>query len=104
MNYAITQTSGKQLVVKPGRWYDIDLISQGNIGDFTYLNKVLLVRNEDKIQVGRPFLSQSRISAKLIQQVKGRKITVLKTKPKKKYTRVQGHRPKYSRIQIDELN
>ena len=104
MKYAIAQTSGKQFLVKPGQWYDIDFIKDGKVGDFIYLNKVLFFRNGNKVQLGQPFLNESKIPAKIIQQVKGKKITVLKTKPKKRYTRTRGHRQPYTRVQIDTLN
>lgn len=104
MKYAIVQTSGKQYFLKPGEWYDVDFIKTGEIGDFIYLNKILFFRNENKIQLGHPFLLNSQIPAKIIQQVKGPKITVLKTKPKKKYTRTRGHRTLFTRVQIDTLN
>ena len=103
MKYAIAQTSGKQFLVKPGQWYDIDFINNGKVGDFISLNKILFFRNENKVQIGKPFLTNSQISAKIIQQVKGPKITVLKTKPKKRYTRTRGHRQSYTRIKIDSL-
>jgi large subunit ribosomal protein L21 len=103
MKYAIAQTSGKQILLRPGEWYDIDLVKNGKLGDFIYLNKILFFRRENKIQLGQPFLENSQIPAKIIQEVKGKKITVLKTKPKKKYTRVKGHRQSYTRIQIDSL-
>ena len=103
MKYAIAQTSGKQFLLKPGQWYDIDFIKNGNLGDFIYLNKVLFFRNDDKIQLGKPFLDESIIPAKIIQQVKGKKITVLKTKPKKKYTRTRGHRQAYTRVLIENI-
>ncbi len=101
MKYAIAQTSGKQFLVKPGEWYHVDLIKNVNLGDFFYFKKILFFRNEQKIQIGNPFLIPSQIPAKIIQQVKGPKITVLKTKPKKKYTRTRGCRQNYTRIQID---
>jgi len=104
MKYAIAQTSGKQFLLKPGQWYDVDFIKDANIGDFLYLNKILFLRNNNQIQIGQPFLENSQIPAKIIQQVKGKKITVLKTKPKKKYTRTRGHRQAYTRVQIDNLN
>ena len=67
------------------------------------MNKVLFFRNDNKIQIGQPFLENSKIPAKIIQQVKGKKITVLKTKPKKRYTRTRGHRQAYTRVQIDSI-
>ena len=104
MEYAIAQASGKQLLIKPGQWYDIDFICNGNIGDYISLNKILLFKKGNQIQFGQPFLKSSQIFGKIIQQVKGRKITVLKTKPKKHYTRTRGHRQSYTRIQIENLN
>jgi large subunit ribosomal protein L21 len=103
MKYAIAQTSGKQFLLKPGQWYDVDFIKDASIGDVIFLNKILFFRNQNKIQVGQPFLENSQIPAKIIQQVKGKKLTVLKTKPKKKYTRTRGHRQPYTRVQIDSL-
>lgn len=104
MNYAIVQTSGRQFLVKPGKWYDIDLIKETNLGDIILLNKILLIKNENKIQFGQPFLNFCQLPAKIIQEVKGKKIIILKTKPKKNYTRVQGHRQSYTRVQINNLN
>lgn len=102
MKYAITHTSGKQFLLKPGQWYDIDLIKSGNLGDVVYLKKILFYRKDTKVQLGQPFLVNGKIPGKIIQEVKGKKLTVLKTKPKKKYTRTKGHRQIYTRIQLDK--
>ena len=101
MKYIIAQTSGKQFFLQPGLWYDVDYIQNATVGDFIYLNKILFFRKDNQVQLGKPFLNNSQISAKIIQQVKGPKITVLKTKPKKKYTRTRGHRQAYTRVKID---
>ncbi len=100
MKYAIIQTSGKQFLIKPNQWIDIDLIKTAIIGDYVYFNKILFLRKEDKIQVGMPFINKGFIVGRIIQQIKSKKITVLKTKPKKNYTRTKGHRQFYTRIQI----
>jgi len=104
MEYAIAQMSGKQILLKLGQWYDIDLIKNAKIGEYIYLNKILLFKKQNKIQLGQPFLEGSKICAKIMQQVKGQKITVLKTKPKKHYTRIKGHRQSYTRIFVDKFN
>ncbi len=103
MKYAIAQASGKQFWLKPGEWYDVDFLKNGKIGDVFYFKKILFFRNDKKIQLGHPFLKKSQIPAKIVQQRKGTKILVVKTKPKKKYTRTQGHRQLYTRLQIDTL-
>jgi large subunit ribosomal protein L21 len=102
--YTIVQTSGKQFLFKPGQWYDLDLIKNGSLGDFIHLNKILFFKKINKIQLGKPFLKKSQIVGQIIQEVKGKKITVLKTKPKKNYTRTKGHRQAYTRISIDNLS
>jgi large subunit ribosomal protein L21 len=100
MKYAIVQTSGKQFFLRADRWYDIDLIKKEKIGELITLNKILLFKKNLQVQLGKPFLTQATISARIVQEVKGVKILVLKTKPKKHYTRSKGHRQKYSRIEL----
>ena len=102
--YSIVQTSGKQFLFKPGNWYDLDFIKNVNLGDFIYLNKILFFKKDNKIQLGKPFLEKSQIIGTILQEVKGNKITVLKTKPKKNYTRTRGHRQLYTRISIETIN
>lgn len=101
MKYFILNVSGKQILVKPGNWYDIDFIKQGKIGDLISFKKVLLYRNSCKVQIGRPFLKEGFLTGQLIQTVKSKKVTVLKTKPKKNYTRIKGHRQLHSRIKFE---
>jgi len=74
------------------------------LGNFIIFNRILFLKKKNQIQLGKPFLPNSQVSAKIIQQVKGPKITVLKTKPKKKYTRTRGHRQAFTRVQLDQLN
>jgi len=63
--YAITQTSGKQFLLKPNYWYDIDFINLLGLkekkGEFLTLDKILFLKNEEKIQLGYPFLKKSKI-------------------------------------------
>jgi large subunit ribosomal protein L21 len=100
MNYAITQTSGKQYLFMPGKWYDLDYIKKAKPGDFVFFEQILLYKKEEKIQIGKPFLENCQIVGQVTQEIKGKKITILKTKPKKNYTRTRGHRQKYTRINI----
>lgn len=103
MAYAIINISGLQMLIEPNRWYDIDFLKNTHLGDSILLSKVLLLKRNNKVQLGYPFLENSHLLGKIIQQIKGRKITVLKTKPKKNYTRVQGHRQKFTRVLIENI-
>lgn len=101
MKYAIAQISGKQFLLKPEQWCDINLIEKSSIGDKILFNKILLLKNRSLFQLGYPFLGGCKVSAVVLRKVKGRKITVLKTKQKKKYTRTRGHREIYSRVHVN---
>ena len=43
------------------------LSKDANIGDYIFLNKVLFLRNDNKIQIGQPFLEKMKILMKIIQ-------------------------------------
>ena len=100
ITYIVVQTSGKQFVMKPGFWYDIDFLKNAISGNVLWLSKILLFKMEKRIQLGKPFLINVKIPAKVLSFTKGEKFTILKTKPKKKYTRKQGHRQLYTRIKL----
>jgi len=98
--YSIIQIEGKQILIKPNYWYDFNLKKDININDFIFFNKILLFKKLNTIQLGYPFLLNSIIIGKVIQKIKSIKITILKTKPKKNYTRTKGYREIYTRILI----
>mgnify|MGYP003387283584 CR=1 FL=1 len=98
MVYALVQISGKQTIIKYDKWFDVDYIKQGNIGDYILLNKILFFKKKNKFQIGKPILKKCNIYVKIIQQIVGEKIKILKTKKKKNYTKTQGHRQLFTRL------
>nr|YP_010484929.1 ribosomal protein L21 [Hypnea cervicornis]UVW80623.1 ribosomal protein L21 [Hypnea cervicornis] len=102
MNYAIIETSGKQLWIEEGRFYDLNYIP-GEPGDLIKLNKILLVNNNNNIQIGHPCLKSITVRAKILRHVKGKKITVFKIKPKKNNKSKKGHRQKLTRLLIEKI-
>lgn len=100
MKYIISQISGKQFIFQPGFWYDIDYIKNSIENSILNINKILFIKNEEKFQLGNPFINKCNICAKVLKHTKAKKIMVLKTKPKKNYTRKKGHRQKLTRIYI----
>nr|YP_010337466.1 ribosomal protein L21 [Pulvinaster venetus]UNJ17051.1 ribosomal protein L21 [Pulvinaster venetus] len=103
MNYAIIQTSGKQLWVEPGRFYDVNRLP-ANPGDTIILNRVLLVNNHGEINIGQPCLPNVSIKATVLRHLRGPKIVVYKMKPKKGFRNKKGHRQELTRLMIDQIN
>jgi len=100
--YAVIQTGGKQYKVKPGEELSVEKLD-GNVGDEVYLDKVLLVSEEDKVIVGRPVVENAKVVAKITRQSRGPKIVVFKYKRRKRYRKKQGHRQNFTGLKIIEI-
>jgi large subunit ribosomal protein L21 len=105
MKYSIIQFLGKQYIIQPGFWYDLPYLKSSNLNDFIFINKILLLNINNYIQIGYPFLKNIFIIGKIIKKkVKNKKIIILKTKPKKNYTKKKGYNSIFTRIKFDLLN
>ena len=101
MKYAVIQTGGKQYQVKEGETLRVEKLAvTGN--EFVF-DKVLLMVDGDKVEVGMPILEGVKVYASVIGEVKGEKIEVLKYKSKSRYRKHTGHRQKYSSVRIEGI-
>lgn len=100
--YAVIQTGGHQYRVETGSEFTIEKIAAAEGESITFDN-VLLVRNDDGIQVGAPFLEGASVSGTVLGQERARKILVFKFKKRKNYKRLRGHRQHQTRIRIDKI-
>ncbi len=102
MKYAIAICSGKQYKVVPGEIIQVDkLINE--VGDKVILDEVLFVADGKKVTVGTPVIKGAQVKTTVTGQIKGPKILVFKYKPKVRYRRRQGHRQKYTLLQVDKI-
>ncbi len=100
--YAIIETGGKQIKVEQGQEIYIEKL-MGESDEAVTFDKVLFVGGDD-VKVGAPFVEGASVTAKIVKQGKGKKITVFKYKPKKNYSRKQGHRQPYTKVVIEGIN
>lgn len=103
MTYAIIETSGKQLWVEPGKFYDIHYIN-GEPGDTINFHRVLLINQNSTISIGKPCLVSTTVRGKILKHLKGNKITIFKMKEKKNSRIKRGHRQKLTRVFIEEIS
>ncbi|MBO9999312.1 MAG: 50S ribosomal protein L21 [Cyanobacteria bacterium SID2] len=103
MTYAIIETGGKQLMVQPGRFYDVELLPV-EPGETVTIDKVLLVHHEDDVRVGQPLVEGATVEGTVLRQRRGRKVLVYKMKPKKKTRKKRGHRQELTRLSIDRIS
>ena len=100
--YAIIETGGKQVKVEEGQAVYLEKVV-GEAGDEVTFDKVLFVGG-DETKVGAPFVDGASVTGTVEKQGKGRKITVVKYKPKKNYKRKQGHRQPYTKVTINKIS
>ena len=100
--YAIVEIAGQQFKVeKDNKIYVHRLAAEeGSSVDF---DKVLLVDNDGKIQVGTPLVKGAKITAKVLSHLKGDKVIVFKKKRRKGYKVRNGHRQYLTQIQVETI-
>ena len=100
--YAIIEACGKQYKVVEGDVVFFEKLDAEEGKKITFDN-VILVSDNDKIQVGNPYVKGVKVEGKVISHGKGKKIIVFKFKPKKNYRRKQGHRQPYTKVEINKI-
>ncbi len=103
MRYAIVSIGGKQYKVQEGQELLVDHL-EAEVGKKVKLDKVLFLRDEDKIEVGQPQVSGASIEASVVAQTKGPKIVVSKYKAKSRYRRKRGHRSFYTKLKVEKIS
>ena len=101
-DYAIVQTGGKQYRVATGDTIRVESIP-GDIGDTVELIDVRMVSNEGQVTLGMPNVEGARVVTEISESGKGKKITVLKYKPKVRYRRKKGHRQHYTDLTVTDI-
>ena len=101
MKKAVIKVGGKQFIVSEKETLLVDLLPQGT--KELELDALMLI-NGDKVEVGTPVVQGVKVSAKVVDElVKGEKIRVIRYKAKKRVHKENGHRQKYSRIEITSI-
>ncbi|MBI4437217.1 MAG: 50S ribosomal protein L21 [Candidatus Omnitrophica bacterium] len=102
MKYAIIETGGKQYKVSQG---DTILVEKLGVekGASIHLEKVLFVNNEGKVQVGRPYLSGSKVLCEVLGEAKGEKVINFKYRRRKGYRKKKGHRQQLTQLKVKEV-
>lgn len=100
--YAIVDIAGKQFKVAKDQFIYAPKM-EGEAGASVSFDKVLLVDNDGKVEVGAPAVSGVKVSGKILEHVKGNKVIIFKKKRRKGYAVKNGHRQQYTKIQIESI-
>ncbi len=101
MKKAVVKVGGKQFIVSEKETLLVDLLPQGT--KELELDALMLI-DGDKVEVGTPVVKGVKVSAKVVDElVKGEKIRVIRYKAKKRVHKENGHRQKYTKIEIASI-
>ena len=99
--YAIIRAGGKQAKVQSGDVIEIERV-KGDADEMSF-SPLLIVDDKGNAVSDRDLLSKASVTAKVLGGSQGPKIDIFKYKNKTGYRRRQGHRQKYTQIEITEI-
>src|SRR5438270_1378378 len=98
--YAIVKTGGKQYRVERGQTLLVERLGAEEGADVAL--EPILYRSEGAI-FDKDGLGGVKVTAKVLEHVRGEKLRVFKFKPKRGYKRRTGHRQALTRIEVTEI-
>jgi len=99
--FAVIATGGKQYRVSKGDVISIEKIKgDAKAGDAITFDSVLLTDNGTETVVGAPTVAGVKVSGKITEIGRGKKISVIKYKAKSRYFKHRGHRQPFFKVEI----
>ncbi len=100
--YAIVEIAGQQFKVERGVKVYVHRLD-ANEGAKVEFDKVLLVDNGGKVQIGTPSIDGAKVAATVLSHLKGDKVIVFKKKRRKGYQKSNGHRQQLTQILVQGI-
>ena len=100
--YAIVEIAGQQFKVEKDQQIFVHRLEEKE-GTKVEFDNVLLIDNNGKVNVGAPAISGAKVTAKVLDHVKGDKVVVFKKKRRKGYRVKNGHRQAFTQIEIQSI-
>jgi large subunit ribosomal protein L21 len=99
--YAVIETGGKQYRVQQGDVFDVELLAveEGASVEFD----ALVVSNGEELTIGAPLVEGAKVTASVVENLRGKKIYSFKKKRRKGYRRKIGHRQELTKIKVESI-
>lgn len=100
---AVIKTGGKQYIATEGVELEVELLPFDEKKKTIVFEEVLLVATDTKTIVGKPVVKGAKVTATVLDQIKAKKVVIVKYQPKKRFRLKQGHRQQYLKVRIDRI-
>ena len=100
---AIFKTGGKQYSAKAGQILKVEKL-EGSKGDKVSITDVLAISDQNTNSLGEPLLKDASIEAKIVDQIRDKKIIVFKKRKRQNYRLTQGHRQYLTILRIESIS
>ena len=101
--YAIVEIAGQQFKVEKDQQIFVHRLDSKE-GEKVTFDNVLLIETGGKVKVGSPNVGGAKVTAKVLEHLKGDKVVVFKKKKRKGYRVKNGHRQYLSKIEIQKID
>ncbi len=99
---AVIKTGGKQYKVKEGQTVKVEKLPQEE-GKSVKFDTLMIASTDGKeVNLGKPSLGE-KTEAKVVEQGRDKKVTVVKYKNKTRYKRTLGHRQHFTKVEISKI-
>lgn len=102
--YAIISDRSRQITVREGDLIECDLNGIQAPGTKLTFDQVLLISNEGQVTIGKPLVAGASVTAEVVGDKKGPKLTVFRFKRRKNVRVKKGHRQKYTLVRVTGIN
>jgi len=100
--YAIIETGGKQYQVAEGDVLRVEKLDHED-NALVEIDRVLAVQKDGEMTVGSPVVPGAKVTLKVLEQGKGKKVIVFHYKAKKNIRKKNGHRQPFTKVQVEKI-
>ena len=102
-HYAIIESGAKQYRVEPKSVIEVETLTLAEGQKEVSIDKVLLVRDGEKLHVGNPLVSGATVICDYLGEMRGKKVVAFKFRRRKNSRRKIGHRQNYTKLMVREI-
>ena len=102
--YAVIEDGSHQYKVEEGDTFEVQRHDLADDQATIEFDRVVMIGDGADSTIGRPYVEGAKVVAKVVREVKGDKIDVIKFRRRKTYRRKTGHRQKYLQVKVEKIH